>query len=127
MGRATVMVIVNVITLEHIQARNVTNLVVLVGQIHVRGMEHVMKLQENVIVNHSGTEWLVRFQTALGLQTVMESIQRVKNHQKEEIQDVLIVNFHTRVTVVNINVFMVVQLDLWKVYGRAHVILVTMV
>ena len=74
------MVTVNAITLEHTQAISVTNLVVLAGQIHVRGMEHVTKLQENVIVNHSGTEWLVRSQTALELQTVMESIPHVKNH-----------------------------------------------
>lgn len=118
---------VSVITMENGTGKNVTNLVVLAGQTHVKVMVHVIKLQGNVIVTHFGWEWPVILLIVKEAQIVMVLILHVWNHQRAVTQDVLIVSTPTWEIAVNISVYMALQYDPWMEYGHVPAILVTMV
>lgn len=64
------------------------NLVVQVGQRDVKVMVPVTLLQEVVSVINTGVVKHVKYLIVPGILTVMESMQLVVFHQKEEIQDV---------------------------------------
>lgn len=64
------------------------NLVVQVGQRDVKVMVPVTLLQEIVSVINTGVVKHVKYPIVQGILTVMESMQLVVFHQKEEIQDV---------------------------------------
>lgn len=64
------------------------NLVVQVGQRDVKVMVPVTLLQEVVSVINTGVVKHVKYLIVQGILTVMESMQLVVFHQKEEIQDV---------------------------------------